>query len=118
MFLFCNYVFGVHYFMQVARNSQSYVYCSSSIMLCYWKPKGRNRPPSNQVYIVTVCCHVYCKRNCTSTFTVCQTDDMQYNADTGITDHTSSRLFCVVRRLAIKPVHLLWSRNVKIWGSL
>jgi len=65
MVLFCNYVFGVHYFMQVAWNSQSFVYCSSSIMLCYWKPKGRNRPRRNQIYIyiVAVCCHVYCKFN-------------------------------------------------------
>jgi hypothetical protein len=30
-----------------------------------------------------------------------ENDHMQYNADTGITDYTSTARFCVVRRLAI-----------------
>jgi len=30
-----------------------------------------------------------------------ENDDMQYNADTGITDYTATAHFCVARRLAI-----------------
>jgi hypothetical protein len=82
-------------------------------MLCEWKPNGRNGPPTIPIYIVTVCCHVYCNRNCIKTFAVCQTEHMQYNADTGIGLHIHRAFLCSVQ-VGNKPLHLLWSRNVKI----
>jgi len=65
-------------------------------------------PQDTKCIFVTVFCHVYYNCNGISTFTVCQTDNMQYNADTQITYYTSSALFfCAVRRLAVnKPVQL------------
>ena len=93
-------MFGVYYFMHMAWNSICLVYCNLSVM-CDWKLNRRNRPPRNQTYIITVCCHVYNGCNCISTFTVCQTEDVPYNANTGIGDFTSSTLFCVVHKLGI-----------------
>ena len=113
-------MFGAQNFLQVARNTISFVYCSYSIMLHDWKLNSGNIPTRNQMCIVTVCCHVYLKSNRITTLVFCKSDDMWRNADAGIRITCLLRFFCVVRRLVFgsKPLRLLWISNVKIWGLL
>jgi len=109
---FCNYVWSLLFHAHgLEFNTFGVLPFISNVWL---KAEQKKQPPRKQTYIITVCCHVYNRCNCISTFTFCQTEDLLCNTDTGIMDFTSSTLFCCGAQIGNKLVHILWCTNLKI----
>jgi hypothetical protein len=97
-FLFCNHVFGVHCYMQVATNSVKFCVLQLINNVEWFKAERKKQTPRNPVYIISLSYLLQMllyKHICTLP------NDMQCTTDTGVTDYTPSARCYVVRRLAI-----------------